>query len=392
MKLIRTLGVDRQEVEGRRFRLIHEDCVLELMRWADNCIDGMILTSIPFGTQYEYCDKLNDFGHNPSNEAFFIQMDFLVPHLLRVLQPGRIAAIHVKDRVRFGNVTGLGMTTIEPFSDHTTAAFTKHGFKLMARITVATDVVRENNGTYRLGHTECCKDGTKMGAGLPEYVLIFRKLPSDLSNSYADVPVVKAKADYGLAPWQVHADGLWRSSGDRLPEPEVLQHMPLEDIKRLWKGYCERGGYDLHEHVELARLLEKRGKLPSSFMLFPPISRHPDVWTDIARMKTLNTKQAQKGEEKHVCPLQLDLIERLITRYSSEGETVFDPFMGIGSTAWQALKMKRRVIGTELNEEYWRYSVGYAEGVEAEMDVPTLFDLARDGVFDQSRGGGAVVA
>jgi DNA modification methylase len=375
MKLIRTLGVERAEVKGRRFRLIYNDAVIETQEWEENQVD-MICTSIPFGTQYEYCPSLNDFGHNPSNEAFFEQMDFLVPELLRVLKPGRVAAIHVKDRIQFGNVTGFAMPTVEPFSDHTTAVFTKHGFKLMARITIDTDVVRENNQTYRLGWSENAKDGTKMGAGMPEYVLVFRKLPSDLSNGYADVPVTKAKESYTRADWQLDAAGLWRSAGDRLPDPDILKHMGMEDIKRLWVEYCGRGGYDFKQHVTLAKALEEIGKLPSSFMLFPPISRHPDVWTDIVRMRTLNSEQARRNQEKHVCPLQLDIIERLVRRYSMEGETVYDPFMGIGSVAYQALKMKRRTVGTELNEEYWRFSVGYAESVEAEMDVPTLFDMA----------------
>jgi DNA modification methylase len=375
MKLIRTLGVERAEVKGRRFRLIYNDAVIETQEWEENQVD-MICTSIPFGTQYEYCPSLNDFGHNPSNEAFFEQMDFLVPELLRVLKPGRVAAIHVKDRIQFGNVTGFAMPTVEPFSDHTTAVFTKHGFKLMARITIDTDVVRENNQTYRLGWSENAKDGTKMGAGMPEYVLVFRKLPSDLSNGYADVPVAKAKESYTRADWQLDAAGLWRSAGDRLPDPDILKHMGMEDIKRLWVEYCGRGGYDFKQHVTLAKALEEIGKLPSSFMLFPPISRHPDVWTDIVRMRTLNSEQARRNQEKHVCPLQLDIIERLVRRYSMEGETVYDPFMGIGSVAYQALKMKRRTVGTELNEEYWRFSVGYAESVEAEMDVPTLFDMA----------------
>jgi DNA modification methylase len=214
-----------------------------------------------------------------------------------------------------------------------------------------------------------------MGAGMPEYVLIFRKLPSDQSNGYADVPVTKAKDGYTRADWQIDAAGLWRSAGDRLPDPAVMRNMSMEDIKRLWVEYCGRGGYDFKQHVELAKALEEIGKLPSSFMLFPPISRNPDIWTDVARMRTLNTEQARRNEEKHVCPLQLDIIERLVRRYSMEGETVYDPFMGIGSVAYQALKMRRRAIGTELNEEYWRFSVGYGEAVENEMDVPTLFDL-----------------
>lgn len=421
MNLKRTIGVDRAEVSGAHFQLIHNDCVAELIEWPDNHVDG-IITSIPFGTQYEYCPSFNDFGHNPDNTGFWLQMDFLIPELLRVLKPGRIAAIHVKDRIRFGNVTGFGFPTVEPFSDHCAAAFMKHGFHLMARITIDTDVVRENNQTYRLGWSENAKDGTKMGAGLPEYVMVFRKAPTDCSNGYADVPVPKLKGDervcvncrrmvrkgkrdeapvtecpdcggaaiealhdeilgphcYTRADWQLDAAGLWRSSGDRLLDPDILQHLPLKQIKRLWIAHQQQGGYDHGTHVEIARLLEAKGKLPADFMLFPPVSRHPDVWTDIVRMRTLNTQQSAAQQEKHVCPLQLDIIERLLTRYTSEWETVLDPFMGIGSVAYQALRMKRRAIGCELNQEYWRYSIGYAEAAESDLAVPTLFDLMKD--------------
>ncbi len=335
----------------------------------------MICTSIPFGTQYEYCPSFNDFGHNRSNVEFFEQMGFLCPNLLRVLKPGRIAAIHVKDRIRFGNVTGDGFPIVEPFSDHTTTAFTKAGFRLLARITIDTDVVRENNQTYRLGWSENAKDSSKMGAGMPEYVLVFRKLPSDQSNGYADVPVVKPKADYTRADWQLDAAGLWRSNGNRLPDPEIMLHLPMEDVKRIWIKYAQAGGYSHEEHVELAKALEARGKLPSSFMLFPAVSRDKDIWTDIARMRTLNSEQSRRGEEMHVCPLQLDIIKRLITRYTSMDEVVLDPFNGIGSTVYQALKMGRKGYGIELNEEYWRCAVGYAEQAEAQQNVPTLFDL-----------------
>lgn len=374
MKLIRTLGVERQEVRGERFRMIHNDAVMETMTWPPDCVD-FICTSIPFGTQYEYCPSLNDFGHNADNKAFWEQMDFLVPELHRVLKPGRIAAIHTKDRIRFGNVTGYASPTVDPFSDQTTACFVRHGFVFMARITIDTDVVRENAQTYRLGWSENAKDSSKMGAGMPEYVLIFRKLPTELDNAYADTPVTKDKADYTRADWQVDAAGFWRSNGNRLPDPDVMQHMNLDDIKRLWIEHSLAGGYDHAAHVRIARALETRGKLPSSFMLFPPVSRNADVWTDIARMRTLNSEQSRRNEEKHVCPLQLDIIKRLITRYTNEGEEVYDPFNGIGSTAYQALKMGRLAVGTELNEEYWRCSVGYSEAAEAEVSVPTLFDL-----------------
>ena len=95
-------------------------------------------------------------------------MDYLTPQLLRILKPGRVCAVHVKDRILFGNTTGDGMPTLDPFSDFTVMHFLKHGFRYFGRVTVETDVVRENNQTYRLGWTEQCKDGSKMGVGCPE--------------------------------------------------------------------------------------------------------------------------------------------------------------------------------------------------------------------------------
>lgn len=130
----------------------------------------LIVTSIPFSNHYEYTPSYNDLGHNEDTERFFQQMDFLAPNLLRVLRPGRVFACHVKDRVLFGNATGTGMPTIEPFHALTIDHYMKHGFQYMGMITVVTDVERENNQTYRLGWTEQCKDGTKMGVGCPEYI------------------------------------------------------------------------------------------------------------------------------------------------------------------------------------------------------------------------------
>lgn len=379
MELTRSLGCDRTEVKSKAFTAIRNDCIIEAQTMEADSVD-MILTSIPFGNQYEYSPNYSDLGHNPNNEAFFQQMDFLTPNLLRVLKPGRIAAIHVKDRIRFGNVTGDGFPIVDPFSDHTVAAFCAAGFRLLARITIDTDVVRENNQTYRLGWSENAKDSSKMGAGMPEYVLVFRKLPSDTSDGYADVPVTKSKTEYSRADWQVDAAGIWRSSGNRLPDPEVMRGMTHPELIEIWKKHCLSGVYSHEEHVAAAKALEEIGHLPSTFMLFAAVSRNKDIWTDISRMVTLNTKQAAEGREKHVCPLQLDIIKRLITRYTNPNELVFDPFMGIGSTGYQAIRMGRRAIGTELCLEYWKDSVGYMEMAEREVDVPTLFDLAGAGL------------
>lgn len=198
--LVRTIGVERLEVTGENFRVANNDCVLEARRIPDNSI-GLVVTSIPFANHYEYTPSYNDFGHTENNGHFWEQMNYLTPELYRILKPGRIAAIHVKDRVNFGNVTGAGLPTISPFHFETQAHFAGlpafgikgHGFDFIGMIQVNTDVVRENNQTYRLGWSEQCKDGSKMGVGCPEYILLFHKPQTDRSKGYADEPVTKLK-------------------------------------------------------------------------------------------------------------------------------------------------------------------------------------------------------
>ncbi|MDR1901171.1 MAG: DNA methylase N-4 [Treponema sp.] len=373
-KLARSIGVQREEVNGAAYTAVYNDNVLELPRLGDNSAD-LIHTSIPFSNHYEYTPSYNDFGHNEDNDRFFEQMDYLTPELLRVLKPGRVAAIHVKDRILFGNATGTGMPTVAPFSDLTTAHFIRHGFQFMGRITVVTDVVRENNQTYRLGWTEQCKDGTKMGVGCPEYILLFRKLPSDTSKAYADNPVVKSKSDYTRARWQLDAHAFWRSSGDRLAVLEELKDTPVSDLQTRYREYSRNTVYDYAEHVLLAEELEEEGKLPASFMVLAPGSHTEWVWDDINRMRTLNSEQARKELQMHICPLQFDIVERIIRRYSNPGELVLDPFGGLMSVPYMAVKTGRRGYGVELNYESFRDGCRYLKDIELEVTAPTLFDL-----------------
>ncbi|HUA23303.1 MAG TPA: hypothetical protein VMA54_04235 [Steroidobacteraceae bacterium] len=190
----------------------HNDCVEECRGMADDSVD-LIVTSIPFSNHCEYTPSYNDFGHTEGDEHFFQQMDFLTPQLLRILKPGRLACVHVKDRILFGSVTGFGTPTVNPFHAKCIMHYQRQGFAFIGMITVVTDVVRENNQSYRLGWSEQCKDGTKMGVGPPEYILLLRKLPTDRSKAHADLPVVKSKDGYSRARWQVDAHAFWRSSG-----------------------------------------------------------------------------------------------------------------------------------------------------------------------------------
>lgn len=117
------------------------------------------------------------------------------------------------------------------------------------------------------------------------------------------------------------------------------------------------------------------GRLPVTFMLLQPPSWHPDVWTDITRMRTLNGAQSASGREMHLCPMQFDTADRIIRQFSMEGETVFDPFAGLMTVPYCALKMGRKGYGVELNPNYFRDGVYYCEAAEREVSTPTLFDL-----------------
>lgn len=402
--LERSLGVARREVRGERFVCVNNDCVDETRRMAENSVD-LIVTSIPFSTQYEYTPNFCDFGHTDDDDHFFEQLDFLTPELLRVLRPGRIAMIHCKDRIVPGGMTGLGFQTVSPFGAKTLFHMMRHGLAYVGTKTIVTDVVRENNQTYRLGWTEQCKDGTRMGFGLPEYVHIFRKPQTDRSKGYADVPVVKempqsikpdgavgpweqdskirqtpvAGTGYSRGRWQLDAHGFGRSSGNRLLAPNELVGLDASDIYPRWKEHSISTIYDFEHHVACCEALDAVGQLPPTFMLLPPHSWHPSVETDVTRMRTLNGLQHAKGRELHLCPLQFDIVDRAITQYTMPGETVFDPFGGLMTVPYRAILLKRCGIGVELSPQYFRDGVAYCQEAERDVAAPSLFDLLEGG-------------
>ncbi|MFN7882975.1 MAG: DNA methyltransferase, partial [bacterium] len=247
------------------------------------------------------------------------------------------------------------------------------------------------------GYTEMGKDGTKMGVGSPEYVVLFRKPQTDRSKGYADVPVCKTfpqcvgedgkpmpfkrgaeiipGTGYSIASWQVDAHAFWRSSGDRQITAEELAGLGPDKLASLFTKYSLQQVYDYEFHVRIGEELAARGALPSTFMSLAPGSHHPDVWHDVARMFTLNSDQSRRAVEKHVCPLQFDIVDRLIERYSNAGELVYDPFCGLGTVPYRAILKGRRGGGSELNPGYFMDQVHYLRAAEKQVSMPSLFDL-----------------
>lgn len=396
--LRRSIGIVRRVERGELFEIAHNDCVDEAARTETNSV-GQIVTSIPFANHYEYCESYNDFGHTDDNAHFWAQMDFLTPDLERILQPGRLACIHVKDRILFGNVTGEGVPTVSPFHAEAIFHYLKHGFRYLGMVTVTTDVVSENNQTYRLTYSEMMKDATKMGVGCPEYVLLFRKEQSDKSRSYADDPVSQAPpmvydgeggtvrwsdgdrrpqvpgSGYTLARWQIDAHAFWISSGNRLLTTDELVRLGPDNIRKLFHKLCKDEVYDYEAHVRLGEELAARASLPKTFMLLDPPSAHDAVWHDIVRMRTLNGMQAAKGREKHVCPLQFDIVDRCIGRFTKPGDLIYDPFGGIGTVPYRAMLAGRRGKSSELNEQYFRDALHYCRQADAKRAVPDFFGM-----------------
>lgn len=403
-RLERKMGVERIETKGELYTMVNNDNVDELPRIKSNNV-GLVLTSIPFATQYEYSPNYADYGHSDSNEEFFAQMDYSTPEVFRVLMPGRIAAVHVKDRIVPGGLTGLGFQTVYPFHMETIQHFTKHGFAYIGMKTIVTDVVRENKQTNRLGWTEQCKDGSRMGVGMPEYLLLFRKPQTDKTKGYADIHVEKEKplvvdkngnhvpwghglekgkkehrkivpgTGYSRSRWQVDAHGFTRSSGDRCLKPEELATLEHDQIFKAFKDYSLNNIYDFEHHVRIGEEIEVAGRLPTTFMLLQPQSWSDEVWSDITRMLTLNSAQWSKGKEMHLCPLQFDIVDRVIEQMSNPGEIVLDYFSGIGTVPYRAILKGRYGYGIELSPSYFLDGVSYCKAAEAKVNMPSLFDI-----------------
>ncbi|WP_208409907.1 DNA methyltransferase [Xanthomonas arboricola] len=189
--------------------------------------------------------------------------------------------------------------------------------------------------------------------------MLLHKPQTDRSRGYADEPVRKQKADYTRARWQVDAHAFWRSSGRRQLTADELAQLGPDKLAKLFTEYSLREVYDYETQVRIGEQREARGVLPSTFMSLAPGSHDPDVWHDVNRMLTLNGEQTRRGLENHICPLQFDIVDRLIQRFSNTGELVFDPFGGLFTVPYRALKLGRQGRTAELSTAYFMDGVKY---------------------------------
>mgnify|MGYP000184394358 CR=1 FL=1 len=292
-----------EQTIGENFALYHGDCVEVLKGIPSHSVDYSIF-SPPFASLYTYSNSPRDMGNCRSNEEFFEHFGFLVDELARVMKPGHNVSFHCmlfpasKERD--------GFIGLKDFRGDVIRAFQRQGFIFHSEHCAWKDPLIEATRTKALGlmHKQLCKDSTRSRAGIPQYLLAFRK---DGENPE---PVA-------------HIDGLTEFCGENPPIHGNLSH-------ERWRRYAS------------------------------------PVWMDINFSNTLNAKAARDNEdERHVCPMALDLIERAIQLWSNPGDVVFDPFSGVGSTGYQAIKMGRKFVGSELKQSYFAQACKNIESAKA---------------------------
>lgn len=202
--------------------------------------------------------------------------------------------------------------------------------------------------------------------------------------AYADTPVQKSKKEYTRARWQIDAHAFWKSSGNRFLNPDEIKSLPIDKVRLYFRDYDQRNIYDHDLHVSIGEAMEEVNHLPATFMAIDPTSKSEWVWDDVNRMITLNSQQTNKKLQNHICPLQFDIVDRIIRRYSNTNDLVYDPFGGLMTVPVRAIKLGRRGIATELNPEYFRDGLFYLRQIESQITAPTLFDVFENEINNDS--------
>lgn len=335
---------------GKFWAMYQGDCVSVTRGLPANSID-LSVHSPPFSNVYCYSDSEADMGNSVDDDEFFTHYTYLIKELLRVVKPGRVVAVHVKDLPLFINRdTVMG---INPFSDNVTVAFRqarldseadlperqKSKWVLQSRITVGKDPVVEMQKTNSHGllYKNWRTKAQALRVGLPDYVLVFRKFSAEPESA----PVVHDPHD--LTYYGSNTPGSLLAIPSR-KSGQINASLPV------WQNYAN----PIWDDVTI-----------------------PAIWADINQMRVLNVEIAREAkDERHLAPLQLDLIERLIHWYTNPGELVFDPFGGVGSTPYVAVKLGRRGMASELKPSYWKLACKYLRQAEMEKSQPTLFEMA----------------
>lgn len=312
----------KEQIHEENYSIYNADCMDVVTQLPDNSID-LSIYSPPFAGLYNYSSSDQDFSNCESKEQFLYQYEFLIKEMGRITKDGRINAVHCTDV--FDNTCRLWDFPHEIIRLHE-----KHGFEYRNRITVWKEPlkVRMRTMVQSLMHKFIVEDSTKCFTAMPDYVLVFTKKGENL------VPVT-------------HNSGFSRYAGEVPVLPNIL---------RAWNN---ANGSDFNES-QLWEYLNNNfqdHKDPKTNKLSHYIWQRyaSSVWDDIRIDNVLPFRDSKEDDdEKHVHPLQLDVIDRLVDLYSNPSETVFTPFMGVGSEVYSPVSMGRKAIGVELKDSYYK--------------------------------------
>ena len=290
-----------------KYALYHGDCIPIMENMPKETIDISIY-SPPFGGLYHYSSSERDLSNCKDYKEFFIHYEFVVKEIFRLTKPGRMTCVHCMD-VPSGN---SGIDNLTDFPGDIIRLHDKHGFKYIARYSVWKEPLGVRNRTMakNLAHKTIVEDSSRCSVASADYLLVFRRTGENKN------PIA-------------HPTGLTEYAGEREIPQELFKfkNWPGNQIENRYSHWIWR-------------------QYASSF------------WDDVRIGRVLPFKESRDDkDEKHVHPLQLDVIERCIILWSNPGEVVWTPFMGVGSEVYGAVMNNRKGIGAELKESYYQQSV-----------------------------------
>jgi len=319
--------MDERQVITDRYALYFDDC-LEVMPQLYSESIHFSIYSPPFAGLYHYSSSPRDLSNCRDYDEFMGHYGFVVAEIARLTMPGRCSAVHCMD-VPSGN---SGLDTLADFPGDIIRLHKEHKLDYIARYHVWKEPLGVRNRTMakRLAHQTIVEDSSRCGVASADYLLVFRKRGENPE------PII-------------HPNGLIEYAGERKPPRELLKY-------KAWDGKQIENQYSHWIWRQYA----------SAF------------WDDVRIDRVLPFRGSKDDDdERHVHPLQLDVIDRALVLWSNEGDTVLTPFMGVGSEVYSAVRLGRKAIGIELKDTYFRQAVNNLEVVDAEsMKEPTLFDWA----------------
>ena len=318
------MGIAEQEITDR-YAVYLGDCLEVMPEYPDGSIH-LSAYSPPFAGLYQYSSSERDLSNSKNYEEFFEHYEFVIRELTRITMPGRISAVHCMD-VPSGNT---GKDALRDFPGDVIRLHAQHHFDYVARYHVWKEPLTVRNRTMMksLSHKGIVEDSSRCSCASADYLLIFRRRGDN------PVPIT-------------HPNGLTEYAGERCPPAELLKY-------RGWKGSQIENRYSHWIWRQYA----------SAF------------WDDVRLDNVLPFREARDEEdEKHVHPLQLDVIERALVLWSNPGEKVFTPFMGVGSEVYCAVQNERYGIGVELKPSYYRQSIANLAAVDIKHDQMEIGDV-----------------